>query len=981
MFSITTRRALLASAAVLSLTLAGQASAQAQKPAAALAYDLERQDLGKALTAVAQASGREVIVPSDLVAGKGAPALKGRFTPDQAFERLLANSGLVLVPVGDKLVLRRALSTAQGEPQAGDPEVLSELVVTGTRIRGAAPVGSNLIAISRRDIEASGYATTQQVVQAIPQNYGGGPNDSTMYGTGRNGSSANLAAGSAINLRGLGASSTLVLLNGSRPPMGGRTGVFADISLVPSTAIERIEVLADGASALYGSDAVAGVVNVIFRDRFEGLSTQLRYGGAKGGAEEAQAGLLAGKSWSGGHVVVGYEVARRDALAAAKRSYVTSDLRPFGGPDYRSIYASPGTIVAGGQTFAIPAGQNGVGLRPDQLIRGVTNKEDGLLDTDVLPRQTRQALYVSADQDLGAKTNGFVQALLADRRFSFRTPTGSQSAVTVPVTNPFYLDPIGTHQPVRVQYSFIRDLGPNIYNGHVRAYDLTGGLRRSLGTWSATARVGYGRQEEATLIKNYVNTYRLGLAVADTNPATAYNVFGDARSTPAATINSIRGFASSDSVYEAWSADVKADGPLFALPAGEARLAVGAEHRDERYRYDSLNDISAATPRASSLLLPGPRQIDAAFAELLVPLVDETMALLGVRQLKVSLAGRIERYSDFGTTSNPKVGLDWEPVEGLVLKSAYGTSFRAPSFNDMRQGVGSTLYQPAPLTDPNSPTGSTVVLALIGNSPDIGPERAKTWTSTAEWKPAFAPGVKLTTSYFRVKYRDRIASINGDIFNALINRAAYSALLTDAPAASVVAGYYASPYFSNPSNIPASSVKVIVDARVQNLAIVNQDGLDADIDYRRALGGGQINLGLAATYTFRVDQAVTENSAKIDTVGTVGSPVKMRWRARAGWTQGGFDAAAFVNFVDGYRNQTVTPNEHVDAWTTVDLNLGYRFTGGRMDGLRASLAIANLFDRDPPYVNLRTSSSGIGFDSDNANPLGRTIAIQLVKSW
>ncbi|MEH0196311.1 TonB-dependent receptor [Caulobacter sp. CCNWLY153] len=978
------RRGLMATVAGLVLTAAAPAlAAPPLLQAEHQTYDLPAQPLGEALGAAARISGRQVVVASPLVRGKTAPALSGRYTADQAYAALLSGSGLKLVRVGATLVLKPADETAPGEVRAGDePESLAEVVVTGTRIRGAGPVGANVIAISRQDIEASGYATTQQIVQSIPQNYGGGPNEGTLYGTGRNGASANLGAGSGVNLRGLGASSTLVLLNGSRPPMGGRTGVFADLSLVPASAISRIEVLADGASALYGSDAVAGVVNVLFRDAYQGLETQMRLGGAQGGAAERQFGALAGRAWPGGRLVAAYEVMRRDALAAAERPYATSDLRPFGGPDYRSVYAAPGTIVAGGQTFAIPAGQNGVGLRAGQLLRGFVNREDGRLDTDILPRQTRQALYASGEQDLGAVTL-FGQLLVADRRFAFRSPTVSQTATTVPVANPFYVDPIGTGQPVRVQYSFVGDLGPQIYSGHVRAYNATIGARGEIGAWSLSARAGYGLQEEASLTKNFLNTYRLGLALADPNPATAYNLFGDPGSTPQATIDKVRGFAFNHGVFEAWSADLRADGPLLTLPAGGVRLALGLEHRDERYRLDSLNDIGGAVASASTLALPGPRKIDAAYAELRAPLVGPEAEVPLVRRLTLSLAGRIERYSDFGTTRNPKVGLDWSPVGDLTLKAAYGTAFRAPSFNDQRQGIGSTLYQPAALVDPASPTGSTVVLALIGNRPGIGPERARTLTTTAEWTPQAVAGLKVTASYFRVRYRDRISSINADIFNALINRARYADLLTEAPSPEVVAAYYASPYFSNPGAIPAANVKVIVDARVQNLAVVDEDGVDLDIAYGRAVGAGRLSLGLSAAYIFSVEQAVSRNADPAETRGTVGNPLRLRARMRAGWSQGGWDASAFVNFADGYRNQTVTPYEKVDAWTTLDLNIGYRFAADRvgLSGLRAALSIANLLDRDPPYVNLRTSTSGIGFDSDNASPIGRSIALQVTKSW
>lgn len=947
-------------------------------------YEMKAQPLAKALSDAARISGRPIAASSSLVRGKTAPPLSGRYTADQAYEALLSGSGLKLVAVGSSLVVQRAEaeSAAPGEPLAGDVERLAEVVVTGTRIRGAAPVGANLIALSREDIVSSGYASTQEIVQALPQNYGGGPNDVAMFASGRNGASANLAGGSSVNLRGLGAGSTLVLLDGARPAMAGRTGVFADISLVPASAIERIEVLADGASALYGSDAVAGVVNLVFRKRFDGAESSLRYGTADGDSAQLTASQLLGRTWPGGHVVAAYEYYRRDALAAADRDYATSDLRAFGGGDYRSSLSSPGTIVAGGRYFAIPSGQNGVGLSAAQLTEGLINKTDGRRNTDILPRQARQGLFVSAEQALGA-AELYAQALVSDRRFEMRSPTSSQSAVTVPVGNPFYVDPIGTHQSVRVFYNFAADLGPNLNRGHVRAYNAVLGARRPIGAWSTTLQVGYGLETEATRTDNYLNTYWLNRALADTSTAAAYNVFGVAHSTSQATIDSVRGFTSNRGRYESWSGALRADGPLLDLPAGALRLAVGAEYRTDRYGIDSLTYISTATPSASTLPLPGLRKIAAAYGELLAPLANPDMDLPGLRRLDLSLAVRAERYSDFGVTTNPKLGLNWEPVAGLVLKTAYGTSFRAPSFNDLRQGVSTNLYQPVALTDPNSPTGSTIVLALIGNKPDIGPERATTWTTTLEYRPPALSDLRLSATYFKIAYRDRISSINADIYNALINRAAYSSLLTDNPSAALVASYYAAPEFSNPSNIAASSIAVIVDARVQNLARVDEDGVDFDVDYRRQAAAGDLTLGLSGSYFLHVEQTVAAGAAKTSTLGTIGAPVRLRIRGRAGWSAGPWTLAGFVNFTDGYTNQTVTPKEHVQAWTTADLSLAYQFgpQAGRLSGVRLALSATNLFDRDPPYVNLRTTSSGLGFDGDNASPVGRVTALQVTKTW
>ncbi len=980
MFSISTRRGLLASAAALTL-LAGQAAAQTQsKPVQA--YDQKAQDLGQALAAVAQASGREVIAPQTLVTGKTAPALKGRFSPDQAFERLLANTGLVLTPVGDKLVLRQA-PTALGEPQAGDAETLSELVVTGTRIRGAAPVGSNLIAITRKDIEASGYASSQELLQALPQNYGGGASEGAASLSNRNGAIFNASFGAGVNLRGLGNTSTLVLVSGDRPAMGGVAGSFADLSLIPSTAVERIEVLADGASALYGSDAVAGVVNVIMRDRFDGGETRIRYGTADGDFSEVQFSQVVGKIWDRGHVTVAYEYLNRGRLQADDRDFAREDLRPFGARDYRSNYATPGTIVAGGRNFAIPAGQNGVGLTPAQLDADQVNRRDARLGTDILPRQMRQSVYLSGGLDLDAATTFSARLLGADRRYDLRGTSIWATQVTVPVTNPFYVDPIGTRRPVRVQYRFADDLGAERSHGHVRALNGGADLTRRIGSWSVTASGGYGRENDVTGYRNLVNTYRLNLALADTNPATAYNLFGDARSTNPTTIESIRGWTKSDSVYTVWTAGLKGDGELFDLPGGPLKLAVGYEHRSERYQTTSSTYQTTADPRTLPVNFPGTRKIEAVYAELRAPLVGEAQAIPGVRGVELSLAGRVEDYSDFGRTSNPKIGLDWKTIGGLTFKGSYGTSFRAPSFQDQRVGPGLIQYFPFTVVDPQSPTGKTNVLFLLGNTPGIGPERAKTWTTGLEWRPPAAPGVRVTAGYYRVDYKGRIGAPNADALNMLINRNLYRSQLNESPTAAEIAGYYASPYLSNTSGIAAADIKVIANARTQNLSSLVQDGVDFDLGWQGERGADRVGVGLAGTYTLRVDKRFTPGSPSSDVVDTVGNPLKLRLRGRGNWSHGSWDLAAAVNYSGGYTNQTVTPNRPVSSWATVDLTASYRLAiaEGPLAGVRLTLSASNLFDKDPPFVESVTPSSAVGFDTDNASAIGRVVAMTVTKSW
>lgn len=322
--------ALSISVAALSAPLAPAAAAQEQRQS----YDLPAQPLARSLREISMRSGRNIAAPAELLRGRTAPAIRGDYTLDEVVDALLAGSGLTARRVGDGLLIERVRSSDSDPGDQGQPS--NEIVVTGTRLRGSGPVGSAVTVVDRQAIERSGYATTQDIAQTIPQNFGGSPNEGNGAGSFNSDSGFNTAAGSSINLRGLGTGSTLVLLNGDRPPLGGFSGVFSDVSMIPASAIERIEIVADGASAIYGSDAVAGVVNIIPRLNFTGAETKLRIGTADGDSQDIVASQLIGTRWSGGQAMIAYEYYHRTRLAAADRAYATDDLRNYGGTDNRT---------------------------------------------------------------------------------------------------------------------------------------------------------------------------------------------------------------------------------------------------------------------------------------------------------------------------------------------------------------------------------------------------------------------------------------------------------------------------------------------------------------------------------------------------------------------------------------------------------------------------------------------------------------------
>lgn len=969
---------LLGSGAAAMTAAAPAAAAQAQP--APRDYDIPSQNLGDALRIYSQVSDRELIVASSLVAGKQSARVRGRLTADAALARLLAGTGLVTELVDGSLIVRLGNGDEAGEASIDDP-AREDIVVTGSRIRGSGPVGSPLTTIDRDALDRSGRATIADFLQTIPQNFSGGPAEANVGTSARGYANTNLTYGTGINLRGLGSGSTLTLFDGARPALGGGSGAFTDLSLVPSAAIERVEILTDGASAIYGSDAIAGVVNIRFRNRFEGAETRRRVGTADGDFGEYQIGQIFGTRWKSGHIVVAGEYYRRGNLPSTERAFATEDLRAFGGPDLRSNFANPGTIVAAnGQRFLIPRGQDGTGLTPGQLVPSSDfNRGDTRRNIDILPHQKSASLYAAAEQDIGEHVSLFARALYAERHFEARQRVFGITQLTVRPTNPYYVDPIGTGQNISVYYDPSPDFGPEGVRGSSRALNTTFGARAALGPWSLELSGGYGLQRERNDGVNIVHRLRLTRSVAATSPAEAINIFGDGAVNDPALIDGLRGSLSRRVRYQNRTAAFRADGPLFALPAGDVKMAVGAEYRRDELRFQQTIDRSADTPTVSGIPgLPDHRTVRALYGELVAPVFDRGTDFPGA--LTLSAAGRYENYSDVGDTANPKFGLQWTPLAGLTLRASYGRSFRAPFFDEL-VGTANAFYETIALPDPASPTGQTVVLGLFGFRPDLGPEKAETWTAGFDFEPGAIPGAKLSLTWFDISYRDRIATASFDLFNFLVRRDIYGAIVDDNPDPATLAAYFSDPSFSNSAGVTPEEVGAIVDGRTFNLSRSRVQGLDFDIGYTRPVGTGSAALTLGGTRLFAIDSQITEAAPAINVLGTLGNPVKLRLRGRAGFVFGKFDGGIGVNHVAGYRNLTVIPAERVKSWTTFDLQLGARIGDPADRSFRLALSVNNLFDKAPPYVQFRTGNSAFGYDPEQASAIGRMIALQANIAW
>lgn len=874
-------------------------------------------------------------------------------------------------PVG---VSKNEQSESAGQDSDKSQGALNEVVITGTHIRGVAPVGSQLIVIDREQIQASGYGRVQELLEELPQNFTGSASEE---GLNTDAGVANFTRGQAIDLRGLGASSTLVLINGRRQPSGGTEGSFVDISSIATSAVERIEILTDGASALYGSDAIGGVVNFVLRKSYEGFETDVHVATNDGAAEELRVSQLAGRSWAAGNVLVGYQYLSRDELMRGDTPYGSKngDFRALGGGDFRFPGGNPGTILdpnTFAPAYAIPANQDGRNLTAADLIAGQANYRDLLRGPPWLPEQTQHSAFFTFSQALTDRFEIFAEGRYNQRKTELRA-ADTPIDVFVPSSNPFYVDPFSTGFVI-VSYG-IEELGGSIQLGDTETYAFTAGGAARLGRkWQLDVAATYGREKNEWQQLNQVDFDRVDAALADTNPATALNVFGDGAVNNPATIDFIRSTDLRRGTSTVSSLTAVADGPLFELPASTVRLAVGLDYRDERLDANGGRLAPATgifTPFATRFVGNEDRQVAAAFGELVVPVLGEGNGVPGARRLEFALAARYENYSDFGSTLNPKIGVTFAPMADLVFHGSWGTSFHAPRFNQLSVTAnppGGAIGFGIP--DPQSSTGFSNVLFLNGANPDLHEETADTWTAGLTITPTRLPGLSFLASYFSIAYEGKI-QVGGAFDNTLLLESQWAEIITRDPTQAQIDAVCDSPGFQG---ICPANVAAIIDTRLRNLAGVRVRGVDFDFRYRMPASIGGFNFGLAGTRMLTYERATSSTAPFFDNLDTVDNPLALRLQGTVGWDFRHWHVNAVLNYADDYRDAT---NRRVGSWTTLNASASYRFEhGGWLEGTRLQLSAINVFDEEPPFVNQFT-----GFDSANATQVGRSIALGLTKSW
>jgi outer membrane receptor protein involved in Fe transport len=1013
-----------------------------QSEAHPVEFNIPAQSVPAALSEFARQARLQLLFISDGFEDIQANAVVGTFATQHALDLLLAGTGLAASVTSDAGVKVRRVSASMnslflgsqvladdakggvdvddrkdattqkiGQAKALEPSGkeqkpradIEEIIVTGSNIRGIESVGVGVVTLDRVYIEQSGIATTTELIQSLPQNFGLGNEAVETVGFVTD-AGVNFGYSSSVNLRGLGSDSTLILLNGRRSASGGGAGNFVDLNTIPTSAIERIDVLPDGASAIYGSDAVGGVVNVVLRDNYDGAETSVRYAPGTSDIDEIQFSQVLGKSWDSGNVLFSYEYYDRSELKAADRVYTRdADLTSLGGGNHRTSLSNPGNIISPFtflEEFAIPTEQDGTALTPADLIAIDPLTQDGINlqnqreGSYILPKQTRHSVFVSASQWLSNTLELFGEARYSARDFELFDRAFGSSFIFIPNTNAFFVDAFGGSEPYFLNYNFIDDIGSPRNTGDVDALGGVLGANLAFGnSWDLEVYCSYGTEDTSRFLDRVVNTSLLDIALADSDPTTAFNPYADGSNTNPATIAAIQGFNQVDIESELSTVNALLQGSLLDVQGGAVVLALGAQYRNESLSSNEIEFLFTPDPVSgfAGFIFNTDRDIRAAFAEVYLPLVSDQNRRPGINKLTVSIATRYEDYSDFGDTTNPKLGVSWSPVKSLTIRGSVGTSFRAPLLEELNTSVNSIRTRDR--VDPASPTGMTLALTLSGNSPNLKPQEGDIWTAGFDVTPESLPGFEFGLTYFSTEVDNVIRlplEIPGTIFLDPVTNAPIIRRIDPSNHDDIadVVKLLNDPACTHPScATPAEQIGAVVDGRVQNLAKVELSGLDFNAAYAVETVIGDFGLSFYASHLFEFKQQLL-NGPLVDNIDIVSKPNSLNLRSSLSWSLGEMNAAVIGQHIGDYSNTLASPSClaapcPVSSWTTWDVQLGYDFSdrfSGLLDGTKASLSIRNVFDQDPPFVDIGFDA-GVGFDAINAHPLGRFAALQLTKTW
>ena len=913
-------------------------------------------------------AGAQLLFDFNVVKGYNTRPVKGPMSRIDALLRMLSGSPLVATQVDEQTYavdkkgpdnpnsprfadtrrrIRQSMQTV--EPAAGMDEILIASNHGLTERWGLEELPR--VVYDRTDIDASAASTVQDFAATIPQVWGGGPNEYSQLG--REGLT-NSTGGTGFNYLALGAESTLILVDGVRPAASGIEAGWWDISLLPLSAIERIEILPENAPGRYGLNAIGGVVNFVTRSDFEGAETQVQAGGAtSGGGAERRLSQLLGKRWSNLEASLLLDYSNRDAVPAADRGQATSDLTRWGGGNWNSPYGYPGTLMTStGQTWAITGIADG---RPLLGPPGSSNTYDMWQSRDILSSQRRMSAMgrVSwALEDARVWSNFWV----SDRHLSGSLGEANGTTISLPSTNPGYVNPLGGTDPVFVQYGVSHLLGPITNESSALAASAAAGLTLERQNWRFELSGQLGLERDRLLLSGYPDAVALQDAVSSIDPSSVMNPFLGRDAVDAAELAGINQVYYYQSYSRLKSADVAITRTL-PVSSGDASFSVGAQYREE-----ILSSLNSAMP-PDSAWQSTERAVSSAYAGVDLPLVGKKQAIPLVASLNLFAGWRYEHYSDGEAMAAPSILLAWSPTPALTLKGTFRRGFRPPALTE--RSTATNFSELVPLPDGRTALGE------IGGNPNIAAERARISTAGVELRPS--PGVRLSATYYSV-----VSS--GRAFQPLLSvdlSSFHGRVIANPTAAQVAAICTESTYVTAMGeSCGQTQPDLYMDLRLQSLERLKASG--ANLATEVSLNHWRFRFDGTHLFAYRgtgLDGAILEE------LNTLNNPVDLRARATVTRESGPITLSVSANFTGSYRDTINQPQRRIGSWTTIDLAASYRPAGvPLLEGAQLFVGARNLMNRQPPFAN--NVEFAAGWDPENGGNLAdRVVSGEIRWTW
>lgn len=853
---------------------------------------------------------------------------------------------------------------------------LERVEVTGSsikRIEGetALPVQT----IKREDIEKAAVTTAAELLGKISASAGNISDSASLSDI------AGQRGFAGANLRGIGVSSTLVLLNGRRianfASPGSASGV--DLNAIPAAAIQRVEVLKDGASAIYGTDAISGVINFITRQDYRGADLYAyRSETQDGGAEKT---ILTASGGTGSLARDGYNLfavldySKTEALRSSQRDWIGSVFQP----EINLDVGSSNTFPANARR--VNAGGSGTGARrnpaapacnppasiysPDSFVGATACLYDYMQDTLLFPAQDKLSLLTRGELALGRDHSLFAEAMLSRSESLYRISPLTVTNLNYPAGGRYY--PTGLFPG----YSGALALNLRLVEAGGRTNEVEAdttrlvlGAKGLAGGWDYNTALNFSESKVTdAYIDGYVRTdefnsfFRSG----------ALNPFGPSDAAALATLQGLKVHDDArKSKGSTLSFDARASRELFEMGGGAAALALGYEFRREKlaFRPSELLRNGQIRGEGAATAFDGSREVNAVFSELNLPIS---------RSLEAQLALRHDRYSDAGSTTNPKLGLRWTASKQLLLRGSYGEGFRAPTLADLytptRLGQTNGIYNDiycaqAKAIDPDLEPDYCGLQPdkLVGGSKGLKPEESKQYALGLVFELNRQASVSL--DWWRIEKSNTILSPEGLYFSDLNQYASY--VKRGAP---IVAG------------LPGPILEI--DGRLRNTGALKTSGLDLGLELR----GLKTELGtfgatLNGTYVMDFKTADFPGAPFASGVGSfAGDQVVQRWRHTLGlnFDRGPLSLTLTQTYYSDYRDQNPGPDgkeRRVKAYELWDLTGSYEIS----KALRLRGGVKNLLDTAPPVSN-QVLSFLAGYDPSYTDPRGRTFFASVNYSW